>query len=145
MIQFRRFMSLTASRFRQLLAVMTGAAVFFATHAQATSTFLYQSAVLGPAQSGGISILPSQIIGVRFQLGTSATIEQIGGAIRGESGGNRQWVGAIISLSSFSDFPDCRNLSTLDVLAHVNFIPHLDSTEEISVPITPLTLRCSWL
>jgi hypothetical protein len=114
--------------------------MFIATNARATPSFLFQSATLGDPQSGGISIIPEQIIGVRFQLGTAVQIEQIGGAFGGESGGNRQLVGALVSLSSLSDFPDSRNLSTPDVLTHVNFIPHLNSTEEISVPITPITL-----
>ena len=114
--------------------------MFIATNAPATSSFLFQSATLGDSQSGGISIIPEQIIGVRFQLGTAVQIEQIGGAFGGESGGNRQLVGALVSLSSLSDFPDSRNLSTPDVLMHVNFIPHLNSTEEITVPITPITL-----
>jgi len=125
---------------RQLLAVMTTTAIFLATHVHAVPTVLYQSATLGYAQSGGISIIPEQVIGVRFQLGTSASIEQIGGAFGGGSEGNRELVAALVSLSSPSDFPDSRNLSTPDVLAHVKFIPHLDSTEEITVPITPITL-----
>lgn len=120
--------------------MVAGAAMFIATNAPATSSFLFQSATLGDSQSGGISIIPEQIIGVRFQLGTAVQIEQIGGAFGGESGGNRQLVGALVSLSSLSDFPDSRNLSTPDVLMHVNFIPHLNSTEEITVPITPITL-----
>jgi hypothetical protein len=97
---------------------------------------IYESATLGPTDATvGSGVDDLQYLGVRFQLASTATARSIGGHFFG--GG--QIFGAIVQLSSISDFPDTTDLSSADVLAHTLITVPAHSAE-VSANIGPITL-----
>lgn len=119
--------------------LVTAAVVCLAdSQAEGVSTgYLYESARPAEGWMRGVSMLPEQVISLRFELPYGARIERVGRRLGGEAGGNRQIGGAILRLSSSADFPGSRNFSAPDVLAHVNFIPRLNWTDDLALPIPP--------
>ena len=102
----------------------------FCNSASAIGPLYYASApyVAPPLGGGGTLIAGSQFFAARFQVTQPLTIDGIGGNIVGAPSGGSIF-GALVALSSMSDYPDSTSLTTPDVLAHVLFTPALPSTD----------------
>jgi hypothetical protein len=95
---------------------------------------IFVSATPGPGRD--TSIGNGQIIGARFSINAPEIVEDIGGYFNGS--GNI--FGAIVRLSSSTDFPDSADpLSTADVLGHTLINLGLVDTD-VSGTIGPVTL-----
>jgi hypothetical protein len=106
----------------------------------APGPLLYSSADYNGTIGGGQGILASQWEGVRFQLNGNATIGAIGGNIGTlPFAGNGELFGALIQLSSMSDFPDSITLNTPDVLATVTFTSGNPSVDVVA-PVGPINV-----
>lgn len=140
---------LVCTGLRRLLApltsklLMVGLASFcvgWAWDGRAVGDLLYANAAAGPPSPLGLAIGGGQIDGMRFHLSSGAVIDGIGGNLQVFSTpGNHSIYGALVRLTSMSDYPDSVNLSTPDVLLGVNFTASADLTEVI-VPTAPLTV-----
>ncbi len=76
---------------------------------------IYESSNLGPTGIGAGVTVANQFLGGRFQVGSTATTTEIGGHFLGTG----TFFGAIVRLTSLTDFPDSDVLNTPDVLGHV--------------------------
>jgi hypothetical protein len=98
------------------------------------SQFLFESATLGgpiiDGQAGGTE-LSQQLLGVRFQLGSTVQVQSVGGDILGFSG---TLFAAIVPLSSLSAFPTGAS-GSLDALAATAFTPPFPG-EDINIPLS---------
>lgn len=76
---------------------------------------IYQSSTLGSTgTSGGVSV-GNQFLGGRFEVTSTSTTTSIGGHFQGSG----TFFGAIVRLTSLTDFPDSETLTSPDVLGHV--------------------------
>jgi hypothetical protein len=125
---------------RLLMQVCAVAAlVTVGTDAQA-SPLLYSSADFGGPELNGASVLSGQWYGVRFQLTKPSVITDIGANIEAIPGyGDGRYFGAIVRLTSMSDYPDSISLTTPDVLGVTTFAPGSPSSD-VKAPIGPLTV-----
>ncbi len=97
------------------------------------AAFIYESATLGATGStnGGTSVNSSQFLGGRFQVTSTVTTTAIGGHFRGSG----TFFGAIVELTSLTDFPDSLTLNSSDVLGSSVFNV-FDPSQEVSVNLS---------
>ena len=107
----------------------------------ASYNLYYATGTMGaPAQSSGVSVIPTQAVGVRFQVAADISVNGVGGHFaKDNNGGNNPIFAAIIRLSGFSDYPDSFDLSTPDLVAQTTFLTPTPSNDVIA-PIGPVTL-----
>ncbi len=74
---------------------------------------IFQSAIQQPASPGGQSVFDRQFVGARFFVTQETDTTRVGGNFTTPI---LDIFGAVVRLSSASDFPDSANLSTPDVL-----------------------------
>jgi hypothetical protein len=97
------------------------------------------SATPGPPGQSGAAIYDGQYIGVRFQLAHTVTIDQIGLRMAGFVPGSI--FGAIVSLSSMSDFPDSIHpFDSPDVLATTLLPVPTGEATDVTANIGPVAL-----
>jgi hypothetical protein len=115
-------------------------AVCFSTSA-AKASLLYSNAKPGSPESVGLVLGNAQLVGMRFQLSSSAIIDGIGGNIQVlNTVGNESIFGTLVRLTDMSDYPDSIDLSTPDVLATITFGANAGFTD-LTIPIAPLTVQ----
>ena len=93
--------------------------------------------VAHPPTGGAADLSGTQFLGTRFLVTQPIVIDGIGGNFIGISGGNI-W-GALVSLSTSSDYPDSTTMTSPDVLAHILFDPPAASTDLV-LPIGPVSV-----
>jgi len=126
-----------------LQAVCAAALVTLWTPAiAAADPIIYQTAIQQPAQGGGDSLFTRQFIGVKFFVSQPATTAAIGGLF----GEVLDIFGAVVRLSSASDFPDSTDLTTPDVLGAARIFDFSGSNQNAAVFSRPLsvTLERGW-
>jgi hypothetical protein len=101
---------------------------------------LYSSAGFGGPELDGASVLSGQWYGVRFQLTRTSVITDVGANIEAMPGyGDGCYFGAVVRLTSMTDFPNSTSLTTPDVLGVTTFAPGSPSSDVVA-PIGPLTV-----
>jgi hypothetical protein len=130
-----------ASRSLRTCSIAFVSILIFSRISIATGPLFYSTApyLAPPPGGGGSSIYGSQFLGTRFQVTQPITIDAIGGNFQGTTTGGTVW-GALVALTSFSDYPNSTNLTTPDVLAHTTFSVPLVSSVDLTLPIGPLTV-----
>jgi len=103
---------------------------------------IYQTAIQQPARGGGSSLFTRQFIGVKFFVSERATTRAIGGLF----GEQLDIFGAVVRLSSASDFPDSTDLSTPDVLGATRIFDFSGNNQNAAVfsQRLSLTLEGGW-
>jgi hypothetical protein len=106
--------------------------VVIPAHAQGSfSPINFASATLGATgQTGGVVLADYQYLGVRFTLAAAGRTTAIG--IHASGTGNI--FGAVVKLTSLSDYPDSYDLSTPDVQGHV-VMALSPTSSEIQAPL----------
>jgi hypothetical protein len=127
-------------KFKPIIIVLIIAMFCFVELPESEGAVIYESATFGTtAQTGGPLVNSGQFLGVRFQIFLPTNITSIGGHFL-EDGGDADFFGAIVALTSFSDFPDSSNLSTSDVIGSTLLSPPAASNDvsgSISLTLTP--------
>jgi hypothetical protein len=100
---------------------------------------LYQSATYVPSGNSGLVVYNDQLDGVRFSVSSPTTITAIGGHLYSIFTAPGPIWGAVVHLSSMSDYPDSTSMTTSDVLATALFTPPA-SAGDVIVPIAPLAV-----
>ena len=100
----------------------------------ATTEVLYQSATMGtPGQTAGISVGVFQYVGSRFELSERRVATAVGGHFGTSATGEQTVFGALVRLTSMTDFPDSLiPLNTPDVLATTVFALPKPSNDAIA-------------
>ncbi|NNL94671.1 MAG: hypothetical protein HKO64_03540 [Xanthomonadales bacterium] len=96
----------------------------FGLTAAAHAEILLETATLGPTGVNSGWSVNDQILGTRFELDETTSIECIGGHMFG----NGSFFGAIVELSGLSDLPDGDPIGS-DVIYAINFEPMSPSTD----------------
>lgn len=134
--------STSAARRHLLLAT---ALLFCWIPLSASAVPIFESASLGsPSTINQGDVSGSQSFGVRFELGSTMTTTEIGGHFkRVSTTGNQSIYGAVVALTSSTDFPNSTNMSTSDVLGSALLGPLTDPSSELVAPLS-LVLTPGW-
>jgi hypothetical protein len=104
----------------------------------ARANTIYESATLGATgKTSGAKIQSTQYLGVRFSVSTPMEATAIGGHFSVLVGSH--FFGAIVRLTSATDFPDSNDLSSPDVLAST-LLGAPTSSAQVSASIGPVVL-----
>jgi hypothetical protein len=102
--------------------------------AQAVSVTLESAPLDAPNFIGGLSVIPSQFLGWRFQLTDTLQVTDIGGHL-GSTSPNNEIFGAIVSLSEPNAFPQSNPFQPGEVLAATTLNPSFP-TNDVTVPLS---------
>jgi hypothetical protein len=129
---------LSFCRTRCAIAALAIACALSCALAAARADTIYESATLGTTgKTSGAKIQSTQYLGVRFSVSSPMEATAIGGHFSVLVGS--QFFGAIVRLSSPTDFPDSNDLSSSDVLAST-LLSAPRSSAQVSASIGPVTL-----
>lgn len=124
---------------RRLFLGLVAGAVVFAIPGSGRAVLIYSTADMGAtAGSGGLTLAQFYYVGANFTLGSETTIDGIGGNFYGT-----QLFGAIVKLTSLTDFPDVIHQPSADVLAYTVFNGTNPSSDMV-VPIGPITVPAGY-
>jgi hypothetical protein len=99
------------------------------SYSPADAEVIYESSTMGPTgQTTGTIISNKQFFGSRFYISQQTQVTAIGGHLAGchIQGGI---FGAIVSIDSFSDFPNGHPFNTTEVIAYKVFTPTFPSSD----------------
>ncbi len=102
--------------------------------AQAVSVTLESAPLDAPNFIGGLSVIPSQFLGWRFQVTDTLQVTDIGGHL-GSTSPNNEIFGAIVSLSEPNAFPQSNPFQPGEVLAATTLNPSFP-TNDVTVPLS---------